>query len=127
MPNLRNTCETVYGRHGNIRPYARQDSLCNGTVAGQNLPARSSKSHPIPNIKYRLQTKQMDRYGLHIKRSFYYVDVKVTVNASGVLINKPLIANYQSIYLKIQSTTCFSPVDHLQVLSKYKMYHYIVT
>jgi hypothetical protein len=34
---------------------------------------------------------------------------KGSVNASGVLINKPLIANYQSIYLKIQSTTCFGP------------------
>jgi hypothetical protein len=56
-----------------------------------------------------------------------YYDVKGTVNASGALVNKPLIANYQSVYLKIQSTTCFSPVDHFQVLSEYKMYHYIVT
>jgi hypothetical protein len=32
-----------------------------------------------------------------------YYDVKGTVNASGMLVNKPLIANYQSIYLKYKA------------------------
>jgi hypothetical protein len=32
------------------------------------------------------------------KQMYKCNDVKGTVNASGVLVNKPLIANYQSIY-----------------------------
>jgi hypothetical protein len=53
-----------------------------------------------------------------------FYDVEGTVNASGVLVNKPLIPVN---LFKNTKHYMFRSVDHLQVLSEYKMYHYIVT
>jgi hypothetical protein len=52
----------------------------------------------VEKTKYMFFTRM---FGILLR---IYYDVKGTVNASGVSTNKQLIANYQSIYLKIQQT-----------------------
>jgi hypothetical protein len=103
-------CQGINLQENMVHP---SQNMCLVDVCGESCSYELLNLYSSLNIIRVMKSWRMSLMGYlhsHVRHpAAYILRSKSTVNASGELINKPPISNYQSVYLKIQSTTCFGP------------------